>query len=111
MTAEICLQHDQIVSGRLQRQEIQAERLSCRPDADANICLMPRNGPCHIKMRREDGVISTNVAAIEACCTQTLIEKEPSPGAFLPVYQCDTRFTKIGCGSDSFWISRPNEEA
>src|SRR6476620_2617041 len=50
MRLEVGRRHDEVVSGCLNRHEIQSKQLSGRSDADADISLMTRNGTSHVKM-------------------------------------------------------------
>ena len=67
---------DKIVSGGLERDEIEPKQLGGRSNADTHVGLAAGNGPRHIEMRPHGARVTVNVRRIDACGAQTLIEQK-----------------------------------
>src|SRR6476659_8084778 len=111
MRLEVGGRHDEIISGGLDRDEIQSEQLSGRSNADTDISLMARNGASHVKMRPEDCVVALYLSVIQPGDAQTLVEQEACSGSFLTIDQSHVRLGKISSFVDPFWISGSNEKS
>src|SRR5512145_445495 len=110
MRPEMGCWHDEIVPGRLQRYEIQAQQASRGADANSDVGLMGGDGAGHFEMRPRDGLVASNVSRLHPGGTQPLIEQQPRSGSLFAVDQRDMWLGQIGGRADPFGISRPNQK-
>src|SRR5678815_2012145 len=103
--------YDEVVARRLKRHKIQAEGLSGRSNADADIGLSAGYCPCDVKMGAGSVLIPTHPGLIHACSPQTLIEQEPCTRALPSIDECHRHVGQIGHVADPPWIPGTDEKA
>src|SRR5688572_11898912 len=111
MALENGFRHDEVVAGRLERHEIQAEGLSGRSNADTDVGLSAGYRPRDVKMGAGRVLIPAHPGVIHACSPQTLIEQEPRTRALLSIDESHRLVGQIGRLANRLWIPRPDQKA